>query len=437
MFKKNNENNNNNEDKQDTEEKIENNNKTKIKNLVFQGGSVKGIAYPSALKRAVENGHLDLTQVERVAGTSAGAITAMMLAVGYTSDEVDKLISDFDFTALLDEKGVNTRGKVLSSVNKIQSGNSKFFAKIPAKTKAPVLLYRLAQQFGIYDGNFFLQQAESWVKAKTNIDHLTFGELHELCEKQPQQYKKLYVVGVNLTTGMSQVFSHETTPDVIISDAVRISMSIPFLFVPHFVHSKQNGERIRDKSGHIWVDGGLMDNYPIYIFDRYHYVGDHNNDEHIKNPETLGFRLLEEKKIDHFTGLSPAPEDEMKNLFVFAKSVLGCGMSKQDSDHQRSEDDKKRSIYIDTLGISMLEFSISKEQQQALRVSGMRAVDIYFTCETEIEKPILGESKAKDLIENNANANDKKDKEDKEDKEDENDKDHQPLRLNTGGCVLM
>ena len=62
-----------------------------IKNLVFEGAGVRGIAYAGAIKE-LENNKL-ISQIEKVGGTSAGAITAIMLALGYSSDEIGEIIS--------------------------------------------------------------------------------------------------------------------------------------------------------------------------------------------------------------------------------------------------------------------------------------------------------------------------------------------------------
>lgn len=72
-----------------------------IRNLVFEGGGVKGIAYGSALKVMEEKGILD--GVQRVAGTSAGAITATLLAVGYSADAVGNVIAKTDFRDFEDD----------------------------------------------------------------------------------------------------------------------------------------------------------------------------------------------------------------------------------------------------------------------------------------------------------------------------------------------
>lgn len=66
-----------------------------FKNLVFEGGGVKGIAYGGALEILDEMGILK--NIKRVAGTSAGAITAALLAIGYDYKEVSEIIAGTNF----------------------------------------------------------------------------------------------------------------------------------------------------------------------------------------------------------------------------------------------------------------------------------------------------------------------------------------------------
>ena len=66
-----------------------------FENLVFEGAGIKGIAYSGVLKALQEKGILQ--HVERVCGTSAGAITALMVSLGYSSEEIYQLISDTKF----------------------------------------------------------------------------------------------------------------------------------------------------------------------------------------------------------------------------------------------------------------------------------------------------------------------------------------------------
>lgn len=54
----------------------------KFRNLVFEGGGVKGIAYVGALG-VLEERKITLN-IERIGGTSAGAINAILLGLGFT-----------------------------------------------------------------------------------------------------------------------------------------------------------------------------------------------------------------------------------------------------------------------------------------------------------------------------------------------------------------
>jgi predicted acylesterase/phospholipase RssA len=61
-----------------------------------------------------------------------------------------------------------------------------------------------------------------------------------LHEKDKETWKLLYLVGVNASRQESEVFSFENTPDLVISDAVRISMSLPGIFQPHQQYLKKD-----------------------------------------------------------------------------------------------------------------------------------------------------------------------------------------------------
>ena len=72
---------------------------TIIKNLVFEGGGIKGLAYAGALEALAGRGHLQT--VEQVAGTSAGAITALLVALGYDLEAINKELNR-DFKGFTD-----------------------------------------------------------------------------------------------------------------------------------------------------------------------------------------------------------------------------------------------------------------------------------------------------------------------------------------------
>mgnify|MGYP000421601976 CR=1 FL=1 len=72
----------------------------KIENLVFEGGGVKGIAYAGALQ-ALETKNI-LKDVKRVAGTSAGAITAALVSLKYEAAAITKVVNNTAFKTFQD-----------------------------------------------------------------------------------------------------------------------------------------------------------------------------------------------------------------------------------------------------------------------------------------------------------------------------------------------
>lgn len=72
--------------------------------VVLEGGGVKGIALVGALRELCA-----AHTVQRVAGTSAGAIVAALLAAGYTIPELEQEMRSLDFASFQDEYGASLR----------------------------------------------------------------------------------------------------------------------------------------------------------------------------------------------------------------------------------------------------------------------------------------------------------------------------------------
>ncbi len=189
-----------------------------IKNLAFEGGGVLGTAYMGALKALDEAGIYQ--DVRSVAGTSAGAITALMVALRLSAQEAADLTMHFDFNALRD-------GGYLGP-------------------------FRLFRRYGWYKGQVALDTLYDWCEKYSGNRHATFAWLIQ------NGYRDLRVLSTNLNFGTTQIFSAANTPDVEVALAVRMSLSIPFFFAAV------------DFGGDLYVDGGTLLNYPLEIFDRDH-----------------------------------------------------------------------------------------------------------------------------------------------------------------------
>jgi NTE family protein len=160
-----------------------------ITNLGFQGGSVKGAGYIGGVQSLEEN--IDMTKVKRVSGTSAGALTACLLALGCDSKRADDLLPTFVFKDVLDdvEGGVNTRDNVLKGISKHEEqGKPVVVSKVPVKTVKKPIIKRELEQYGIYEGKYIREwfndfietQVSTLTNGKYSGENLTFSELHEL-----------------------------------------------------------------------------------------------------------------------------------------------------------------------------------------------------------------------------------------------------------------
>lgn len=324
-----------------------------FKNLVFEGGGVKGIAYVGAMEVLSENGILG--QIRRVGGTSAGAINATLLALGFTIPEQMRILKGLDFRKFLDDDW-----GVVRDTN------------------------RLVNEFGWYKGEFFHEWIGDKVEKKLGSPDATFQDLREAGRPD------LYVYGANLSTSFGEVFSVERTPSDRIADAVRISMSIPLFFAA-----------VRNARRDVYVDGGLLDNYPIKLFDREKYIDPADRprmalatDYYAKesrrflrkhsgrspycyNRETLGFRLDSKQEIAVFRYGKEPQHQKIDDFFDYALALLKIILESQGNQHLHS-DDWQRTVYVDTLGVATTDFGLSDKKKEALRESGRKGTQAYF-----------------------------------------------------------
>lgn len=322
-----------------------------FKNLIFEGGGVKGIAYVGAMEVLADRRICD--QIERVGGTSAGAINAVLAGLDYSVTETKKLLWELDFNNFMDDSWGIVRDTD-----------------------------RLIGSFGWYKGDFFRDWIASVIRRKTGNSESTFADIEALKPKNPK-FRSLYFMGTNLSTKFSEVFSAEHTPRMCVADAVRMSMSIPLFFAAK-----------RSPRGDVYVDGGVLDNYPIKVFDREKYTStgkatdyykevnatlaglDRAVSPYVYNKETLGFRLDTKQEISVFRDHAEPVHKKIDDFFDYALALMGTMMDAQQSMHLHS-DDWQRTIYIDTLGVKTTQFDLSDQLKKRLVQSGRDGVLAY------------------------------------------------------------
>jgi exoenzyme U len=259
-----------------------------IDRLILSGGGAKGVAYSGMVKAMEEHQLLD--KIESIYGSSAGAITAALLASGMGHADFDKLSDELDLVKLLDSE--NSFVKTLQSC---MSTLGKQIAKIPGKAGSlgkslADLLLRLDSKAMPLETLIRDKTVES-IKAqyhKALADpqpqiseaskkcfeemvargYVTFADTETLSRDIPE-IKQLHITGTAMFEGRPQlvVFNASLTPDMDIAVSAHVSASLPIVFQSPSVQGLpfqiyEEGERTSFK------DGGIMLNTPVLnLFD--------------------------------------------------------------------------------------------------------------------------------------------------------------------------
>ena len=316
------------------------------KNLAFEGGGIRGLAYAGALKVLEENGILK--NIENVAGTSAGAITALMLSVGYNTHEIDSVFQSLKFQQFNDGKDI--------------------FGKI----------YRVKNEYGIFKGDKFEKWLGLLIKNKTGNANTTFSELHQM-HLGNSNFKDLYCTGANITQQKLQIFSWQHTPLMHLKTAVHISGCIPAYFKPVAIDSLGRKVSIKKNknSYDLYVDGGMLCNYPINIFDT---CLDGDNpllcDKVKFNNQTLGLKLEREEQVKQFnSGKTDIAPYKISSVNIYIAALMNLTMEQLSRKTQRLENEKGRTIYISHGTISGRPRKISEETKKFLFNNGRAAAE--------------------------------------------------------------
>jgi len=278
---------------------------------VFEGGGVKGVALIGALKRMEEEG----IEFGRVAGTSAGAITAALISVGYKAEEIKDILWKKDFNDFANvEVFIRKKWRIIFS--------SYFFRLLS--------LFFSSAGYGVFATNKFYLWIKGLLKDKGVTDF-----------KSVPGYLRVFAVDI-LKQQLLQ-FDKDTSPHLEVADAVRMSMSIPLFF----------GARIKKDA--LVVDGGVLANYPIATF---------SDNESLVS--TIGFKLISKDEN--------LPPSFPTNILAYLMRIFET----MQTAHERvyvEEAKWARTIPIPTGTISTIKFDLTEEDKRFLWDSGYAAAD--------------------------------------------------------------
>lgn len=300
--------------------------------LVLEGGGVKGIALVGAVSVLEEAGYT----FPRIAGTSAGAIVGALLASGVSAGRLHDIIAGTDFAEFADEGLLDRLG-------------------LPGKAMSILL------EQGIYEG----ERLRSYLAEHLPDAQETFGGLRLPPDPnstlQPEQRFKLVVLAadvslrrlVRLPWDLGPVYGLDADSASTI-DAVRASMSIPFYFEPARLRYRREGKVVESTL----VDGGMLSNFPVGIFDR--------SDGAPPRWPTFGIKL--------------GNRADARRIPVAPAGPLGLGIAMLrtltswfDGMHVDRDDVTDRTIFVDTFDVSATDFDIDAATTARLYVSGREA----------------------------------------------------------------
>ncbi|MDH4099941.1 MAG: patatin-like phospholipase family protein, partial [Nitrospirota bacterium] len=242
--------------------------------LVFEGGGAKGSVFVGAMEVFEARGHT----ARRFVGTSAGAITATLMAAGYDAAAMLKAVNEKlpngkpRFSSFMD---------IPSSFEKSDIENSltyDIFKKVDLpwvpqmaegyiddkiinglmKVDAYREMFSFIERGGLYSGDTFL----AWIREKLDADGRSLGNA-TLAEFAQKTGNDLTMVASDTMAHEMLILNHRTAPNCPLAWAVRMSMSIPFVWQEVRWQKEWGLYRGTDISGHTIVDGGVLSNFPI------------------------------------------------------------------------------------------------------------------------------------------------------------------------------
>ncbi|MFJ9370483.1 patatin-like phospholipase family protein [Nocardia sp. NPDC101769] len=302
--------------------------------LVLEGGGVKGIGLVGAAVALTEAGYT----LNRVSGTSAGAVVGSIVAAGLTGQALKEVALSMDYRKFLDPTPLG---------------------RIPFA--GPGLELLLGN--GVFKGDY----AHDWVRSQlADLNIHTFGDLKIKDEDLPPERRyKLVVTVSDVTLGQlvrlpwdyRSVYGLDPDEQSV-ADAVRASMSIPFFFrsVPL--------ENTTTKVTSTLLDGGLLSNFPIDSLDR--------TDGKPPRWPTFGVTLLPNLPAgdDKVIPLLRLPQPGALHLLEQMISTILVG---RDQTYLNQPWVAARAIRVDSTEVGVVDFEITPAETRALYTNGYQA----------------------------------------------------------------
>lgn len=303
-----------------------------FKAFVFEGGGTTAFGHQGAID-IFEKYNL-LHQIKYFIGSSSGAFVAAALACGGTPKETSQLLKTTDFEAFLDDSWGICRD-----------------------------LNRLVRKFGWFRGDYVEKWFGGILKNITGNENITFKEAYDKTENH------LTITTTDFTTGEMLFMNYLTTPDLSIKTAIRRTTALPIIFKPDSpfedVDIMVDNQVVTKHIQRCYVDGGMLDNYPLYYFDDF-----------LKPEEIVGFKLMTSSELSEVTNpfIDAVNPTYPKNLRDFLMRFLIVIINKNYKLHIPQKD-WERTVKIDTENHSPIDFSLDQKDKDFMLKQGRIAAE--------------------------------------------------------------
>jgi predicted acylesterase/phospholipase RssA len=359
--------------------------------LVFEGGGAKGMVFVGALEEFFNRGH----SAGRLLGTSAGAISAVLLAAGYTPAKMLDALKEKEngrsvFAGFMGDPEPFTQEEIKKSATRDVLANIdlKFVPGFLEKPMDDALAKWLAGNprsrhfvaFVERGGWFSAARFVSWLQAKLDTDPAT-GLRRAYSPMSLKQFfeatgVELSVVAADTSGGRLLVLNHLTAPECPVVWAVRMSMSIPLVWDEVVWQEGWGGYLGRPMTGHVIVDGGMLSNFPIELF-----ISDEPQVSKLMGPKqdnpVLGLLIDESLAVPAKKGflvdvnIKPGELKTVQRLKRLVNTMTGA------HDKMVIEEHEHLVVRLPAAGYGTTEFDMSDERRNALVAAGRSAMGLY------------------------------------------------------------
>jgi NTE family protein len=366
--------------------------------LVFEGGGAKGMVFVGALEEFFGRGHAFV----RLLGTSAGVITATLLAAGYTPQEMLNALQEKEngksvFSGFMGEPAPfspeeirnSAIRKFLKEINLkfvpdfLEDRLEDFIARTLAQGPRSRHFFSFVERGGWYAADRFV----SWLQAKLDtgpwqggqraFSHMTLKQFFDATGVD------LSVVASDTSASRLLVLNHRTAPDCPVVWAVRMSMSIPLVW-QEVVWGENWGTYLgHDMKDHVIVDGGMLSNFPIELF-----ISADPQVTHVMGPKKPDPDPVMGLLIDESLPVPPVPQKRgmLVSIEVKPAELRTVQRIKHLIDTMTHAHDKMVMEEFDDLVVRLpakdygtTEFDMTDERRQALVTAGQNAMAAYLT----------------------------------------------------------